>query len=130
LHRSLSHDETLGTLITAVAPLPPHAPTLRAYEAFKVDPTLYAIAVVDADARPMGLLNRFKFLETLSRPFAYDLFKHQTVAMAMDSAPLIVDEYMPLDRAVRWSTMARGISSMASSSRARVSIWASGPATA
>jgi hypothetical protein len=90
--------ETLGALIAAGAPLAPETLTLRAYEAFKNDPALYAIAIVDEDGRPVGLLNRFKFLETLSRPFARDLFKHQTVSMAMDSAPLIVDEHVALDQ--------------------------------
>jgi diguanylate cyclase (GGDEF)-like protein len=91
-------DDTLGSLITHVRPLSPHSPTSVAYDAFKSDAALYAIAVVGADGRPIGLLNRFKFLETLSRPFAHDLFKHQTVATAMDAAPLIVDEGMPLDQ--------------------------------
>jgi diguanylate cyclase (GGDEF)-like protein len=88
----------LAALIASVTPISPETPALRAYEAFKQDQTLYAIAVVDDHNRPVGLLNRFKFLELLSRPFAHDLFKHHTAAMVMDSAPLIVDEGVPLDQ--------------------------------
>ncbi len=91
-------DDTLGSLISHIQPLSPDSPVSAAYGAFTADPTLYAIAVVDADRRPVGLLNRFKFLEAFSRPFAHDLFKHQTVAAAMDTAPLIVDEQLPLDQ--------------------------------
>jgi diguanylate cyclase (GGDEF)-like protein len=91
-------DDTLGSLISHIQPLSPDSPVSAAYGAFTADSTLYAIAVVDADRRPVGLLNRFKFLEAFSRPFAHDLFKHQTVAAAMDTAPLIVDEQLPLDQ--------------------------------
>jgi diguanylate cyclase (GGDEF)-like protein len=91
-------DTLLSVLTTSIPPFSPDTPTLKAYEAFKADATLYAIAVVDSTGRPLGLLNRFKFLELLSRPFAHDLFRHQTAAMVMDSAPLVVDEHVALDQ--------------------------------
>jgi diguanylate cyclase (GGDEF)-like protein len=92
-----SPEDTIGALVVHVPPLLPDTPTLRAYERFIAEATLYAIPVVDDGGRPVGLLNRFKFLEALSRPFAHDLFKHQTVAMTMDPLPLIVDEHIALD---------------------------------
>ena len=87
----------LSTLITPAPPLPREAPMLSAYEAFSNDPNLYAIAVVDPEGRPVGLLNRFKFLEALSRPFAHELFRNHTVEAVMDRSPLIVDEHTPVD---------------------------------
>jgi diguanylate cyclase (GGDEF)-like protein len=93
-----ARDDTLGSLIADIPPLSLDSPTSVAYEAFKTDAALYAIAVVEPGGRPVGLLNRFKFLETLSRPFAHDLLKHQTVATIMDASPLIVDEHVPLDQ--------------------------------
>ncbi|MGE0705525.1 MAG: putative bifunctional diguanylate cyclase/phosphodiesterase [Vicinamibacterales bacterium] len=90
--------DTLGTLAVPVTPFSLDEPTLEAYKAFSEDPTLYAIPVVDDDGRPRGLLNRFKFLEALSRPFGRDLFQHQSVRAAMDPAPLVVDEHVPLEQ--------------------------------
>jgi diguanylate cyclase (GGDEF)-like protein len=87
----------IDNLIVPAATLAPHTPTLHAYDVFSQHPALYAIAVVDDDGIPVGLLNRFKFLETLSRPFARELFKHQTVESVMDRTPLMVDERMALD---------------------------------
>src|SRR5262249_45074490 len=72
-------------------------PTLEAHALFAAEPTLYAVAIVDPGGRPVGLLNRFKFLEELSRPYARDLSAHQTVAASMDKSPLIVDEHMSID---------------------------------
>lgn len=92
-----AQDETLSALVAGVVPFAPEVPARRVYDAFNNDPALYAVAVVDADGRPIGLLNRFKFLEALSKPFAHELFRHRTVAMVMDPAPLIVDEHVPLD---------------------------------
>jgi diguanylate cyclase (GGDEF)-like protein len=91
-------EDTLTGLAVHVQPLPSTTLVFAAYEAFKAEPTQYAIPVVDPEGRPVGLLNRFKFLELLSQPFAHDLFKHQTVAATMDKAPLIVDEHVPPDQ--------------------------------
>jgi hypothetical protein len=62
-------DDTLVGLVNVVEPLQADAPTQRAYEAFSADPALYALAIVDEAGCPIGIINRFKFLEALSRPF-------------------------------------------------------------
>jgi len=90
-------EETLADLATYGEPFAPNAPTLRAYEAFSSNSRLYAIAIVDDHGRPIGLLNRFRFLEQLSRPFGRDLLKHRAVSTVMERA-LVVDERMSLDQ--------------------------------
>ena len=90
--------ETLGTLAVPVPPLLPDTPALAAYEAFSATPTLYAIAVVERSGHPVGVLNRFKFLESLSRPYGRDLLMRQPISRAMDRAPLVVDELSSLDQ--------------------------------
>src|SRR5262245_18223891 len=95
---SVRHEDALGHLVVHTVSLTPDAPALEAYEPFSAVSSLYAIAVVDTEQRPVGLLNRFKFLETLSRPFGRDLVKHRPVASAIDGAPLVVDERVSLDQ--------------------------------
>jgi diguanylate cyclase (GGDEF)-like protein len=90
--------DTLAALAAPVPPLRPGASAMTAYEAFSAEPSLYAIPVVDDHGLPVGLINRFKFLETLSRPFGRDLLKNRPVAMAMDRVPLVLDEHTPLDQ--------------------------------
>jgi CBS domain-containing protein len=91
-------DATLAGLATAVAALTAETTTLRAYEAFSAIPDLYALAVVDEAEAPIGIINRFRFLELLSRPFGRDLLLHRPVTAVMDPAPLVVDEHVPLDQ--------------------------------
>ncbi len=92
------HGETLAGLVSSIEPLPVTAPTLRAYEAFSANQTLYAIAIVDVNSVPVGIINRFRFFELLSRPFGRDLLTHRAITDVMDSAPLVVDERMSLDQ--------------------------------
>jgi diguanylate cyclase (GGDEF)-like protein len=89
---------TLAELAVAIPPLEPTAPVRCAYDKFSREPTLYALAVVNATGLPIGLINRFKFLEMLSRPFGRDLLTYRSVDAVMDASPLIVDEHVPLDR--------------------------------
>ncbi len=93
----LEPGDTLAALAAPVPPLRPATSAMTAYEAFSAEPSLYAIPVVDDHGLPVGLINRFKFLETLSQPFGRDLLKNRPVAMAMDRVPLVLDEHTPLD---------------------------------
>ena len=68
---------------------------MSAHEAFFADPTLYAVAVVDEHGTPIGLINRFRFRETLWQQFGDEILKNRPVAMIMDRSPLILDEHAP-----------------------------------
>jgi diguanylate cyclase (GGDEF)-like protein len=71
---------------------------MSAHEAFLADPTLYALAVVDDHGTPIGLINRFRFRETLWQGFGNDVLKKRPVGMIMDRTPLILDEYAPIEQ--------------------------------
>jgi diguanylate cyclase (GGDEF)-like protein len=71
---------------------------MGAHEAFIADPTLYALAVVDDHGTPIGLINRFRFRETLWQQSGEETLKNRPVGMVMDRAPLILDEYAPIEQ--------------------------------
>ena len=71
---------------------------MGAHEAFIADPTLYALAVVDDHGTPIGLINRFRFRETLWQQSAEETLKNRPVGMVMDRTPLILDEHAPIDQ--------------------------------
>ena len=71
---------------------------MSAHEAFFADSTLYALPVVDDSGTPIGLINRFRFRETLWQHFGDDVLKNRPVAMIMDRTPLILDEHAPLEQ--------------------------------
>jgi diguanylate cyclase (GGDEF)-like protein len=91
-------NDTLGGLVTPTPPMRPSASAMTAHEAFTADPTLYAIAIVDDHGVPLGLINRFRFRETLSQQYGHDILKNRQVAMVMDRSPLILDEHTPIDQ--------------------------------
>ena len=71
--------ESLASLAAPIEPVQASSPTLAAYDIFSKHPTLYALAVVDERRKPIGILNRFKFLEALSKPFGRDLLTQKPV---------------------------------------------------
>lgn len=81
-------------LSVPIEPIGPETSTTVAYEAFSAEPGLSALAIVDDEQRPIGLINRFEFLEALSRPLGRDLLMHRPVSSVMDPRPLIVDEHV------------------------------------
>jgi len=71
---------------------------MGAHEAFIADATLYALAVVDDHGTPIGLINRFRFRETLWQQSGEETLKNRPVGMVMDRTPLILDEHAPIDQ--------------------------------
>ena len=71
---------------------------MGAHEAFIADPTLYALAVVDDHGTPIGLINRFRFRETLWQQSGEETLRNRPVGMVMDRTPLILDEHAPIDQ--------------------------------
>jgi diguanylate cyclase (GGDEF)-like protein len=91
-------DETLAGLVRFTPPLLVTSSALSAHEAFEADPTLYALAVVDDHGTAIGLVNRFRFRETLWRQSAGDALKNRPVGLIMDRTPLILDEHAPIEQ--------------------------------
>ena len=71
---------------------------MGAHEAFIADPTLYALAVVEDHGTPIGLINRFRFRETLWQQSGEETLRNRPVGMVMDRTPLILDEHAPIDQ--------------------------------
>jgi diguanylate cyclase (GGDEF)-like protein len=91
-------EETLAGLVRPTPPLRPSASAMSAHEAFQSDSNLYALAVVDDHGTPVGIINRFRFRETLWNQSGDELLKNRPVALIMDRTPLILDEHAPLEQ--------------------------------
>jgi diguanylate cyclase (GGDEF)-like protein len=96
--RATSPDDTLAGLVRPTPPLRVTSSALSAHEAFQADPTLYALAVVDDHGAPVGLINRFRFRETLWQQYGTDALKNRHVGLIMDRTPLVLDEYAPIEQ--------------------------------
>lgn len=86
-----------GDLAPRVPPLAADASCERARDAFDADANLFAVAIVDGESRPIGLINRFKFLERLASRFGRELVLKKPVSLLMESDPLILDEGTHID---------------------------------
>jgi len=60
-----------------------------------------ALAVVDDQGRPIGLINRSIFLEAYSRPYAREIFGRRSCIAWMDKDALIIDADTPIEELVR-----------------------------
>jgi diguanylate cyclase (GGDEF)-like protein len=70
--------------------------TLVVHQLFMADERLQILPVV-RDGVPLGLVNRYRFIERMAKPYAMDLFGRDPISKWMDPTPLIVDQSMSLD---------------------------------
>ena len=88
--------DSIRTLLIDVAPTTPEALGEDVHERFAANPKLHAIPVVREDGVPIGLINRYRFLEAISRRYGRDLLGRKPATQFMEPSPLIVDQHMSL----------------------------------
>jgi len=84
-------------LASPLPPLPADDTCERARDLFERNPGIFAVAIVDGERRPIGLINRFKFLERLASRFGRELVLKKPVTELMEVDPLILDEAIHID---------------------------------
>ena len=78
-------------LAQIVAPLSVSATGQDAFEKFSADPSSLAIAVVDADSRPIGIVTRSAFFLQYADRFGRALFEKRPISFVMNKAPVCVE---------------------------------------
>ena len=72
-------------------PIPPDTPGALVYERFQAEPDALAIAVVDAEGRPVGLVERTAFFLAMAAQYGRALYARRPVSLLMNSEPLVVE---------------------------------------
>jgi signal transduction histidine kinase/ActR/RegA family two-component response regulator len=72
-------------------PVTPLTPGAEVYRRFEAEADLLAIAVVDVDGRPVGLIERNAFCLMMAADYGRALFAGRPATMVMDAAPIVVD---------------------------------------
>lgn len=80
----------VGDLVVQVLPVAPEQPNQDIFQIFEADHELAAIPVV-ADGRPVGLINRNAFMQSMARPFFRELYFRKGCRVLMDAEPLVVE---------------------------------------
>src|SRR5258708_14363588 len=87
--------ESSMTLLLDIAPFsPPASPShtgRQIYQRFEEDSDLLAIAVVDTDGRPVGLVERNDFLVRMAAQYGYALWSDRPISHWMKTEPLVAD---------------------------------------
>jgi len=83
------------TLLLDIAPyIPPASPEATGgeiYRRFEQEPDTLAIAIVDPDGRPLGLIERNAFLVQMAAQYGYALWAKRSVARLMKADPVVAD---------------------------------------
>jgi signal transduction histidine kinase/ActR/RegA family two-component response regulator len=83
-------------LITPGDPIPPDHPGEKVYERFQAEPDTLAIAVVDEEGRPVGLMERNAFFVAMASQHGRALYANRPISLLMNAAPLVVEGDVPV----------------------------------
>jgi len=89
------------TLLLDIAPFsPPATPATtghQIYQRFEDDPDLLAIAVVDAEFRPVALVERNAFLVRMAAQYGHALWSRRPISHWIQTDPLVADGAMTVE---------------------------------
>jgi signal transduction histidine kinase/CheY-like chemotaxis protein len=81
----------IGDFASAPEPIGPDTPGADVFDRFQREPDTLVIAVVDADRRPVGLIERNTFTLRMAAEFGRALYARRPAATFMDAAPRVLD---------------------------------------
>lgn len=87
---------TAQKLLTYIEPAQFDTENERISERFSENPALRVIPVIQ-NGVPVGLINRYSFIDRFARPYQRELFGKKCCAEIMQSEPLMVSKDMPIE---------------------------------
>lgn len=81
----------IGDHIEISAPVLPDTHGSDVFDRFQAEPNTLAIAVVDAEGHPLGLVERNAFCLQMAAEFGRALYARRPISALMDDAPVVVD---------------------------------------
>ena len=87
---------TLLDLIQPIAPIAPETLGQDVYDRFQAEPETLAIAVVDAEGRPVGLVERNAFFVAMAAHYGRALYALRPISLLMNAGPLVADGDTPV----------------------------------
>jgi diguanylate cyclase (GGDEF)-like protein len=87
---------TAHKLLTYVEPVHPDSLIDHIFERFNINPALRIIPVVK-NSVPLGLINRYHFIDRFSKPFQRELHSKKPCIELIQGDPLLVEKSMPIE---------------------------------
>ena len=97
----------VGSLARAIPPCPPSMLVSELEKRFIDDEGLLGVPIVK-EGIPVGLVMRDKLFTQLGRRYGYSLFHHRTVDIVMDTHPMAVESYLPLEEVAQIAARRQG----------------------
>jgi two-component system cell cycle sensor histidine kinase PleC len=89
-------DWKAGRLADPIAPIPMDVTCALVHEKMKEPDAPSAVAVIDDLGRPLGLVNRLRFLARYSQRFIPELYDRRPILAMANTTPFVVEESMTL----------------------------------
>ena len=86
----------IAEIASPIAPVDAETTGAALYDAFEADANMMAVAVIDPDGAPVGLIERSRFMLKFGSMHGRNLFAGRSVTQLMDGAPLTVDHLTPI----------------------------------
>jgi signal transduction histidine kinase/CheY-like chemotaxis protein len=83
-------------LIQPIAPIVPETQGQHVYDRFQAEPDTLAIAVVDDEGRPVGLVERHAFFVAMAAHYGRALYALRPISLLMNPSPLIAEGDTPV----------------------------------
>lgn len=87
----------IGDYVKPIEPITGDTPGGLAFDRFQADPNLMVIAVVDAEGRPVGLIERNALFLKMAAAFGRELYAGRPISGLMNHNPVVADEDEPAD---------------------------------
>ncbi|MEW6019956.1 MAG: diguanylate cyclase, partial [Pseudomonadota bacterium] len=82
---------TLFDLAEPIAPIGVSTQGQAVYERFQAEPDSLAIAVVDEEGRPIGMVERNAFFVAMAAHYGRALYALRPISLLMNRTPLVVE---------------------------------------
>jgi len=87
---------TASSLLTYIEPAHPDSPNDLIFDRFGANSDLRIIPVVKGGI-PLGLINRYSFIDKFAKPFQRELHGRKPCGELIQADPLLVEKSMPLE---------------------------------
>jgi PAS domain S-box-containing protein len=87
--------KTIAELARAIEPISPERLGDEVYSRFRGDDDCLAVAVVDGEGRPLGIVERNAFFLDMAKPYGRALYAGRPITHLMNARPLVADADTP-----------------------------------
>lgn len=81
----------LSRLLAEIPPVTAKVTAEEVFTFFEKSPELRAVAVVDENNAPLGLISRYEMVDNMARPYRHELFGRKSCSRFMDAESLSMD---------------------------------------